>query len=427
MKILFSANNRTSLNGMVFLIEMLTEHDKNIEPVLVCQKSQYESKKYKVINFDGKKHSDEKLGVLSLPKHSNFYNLKGKKLINQLSHFMIVCAKMMVYDIKAKRIISDVNPDYLIISDDRVVGIQLNIIKYAKMRKIPIIMVSVCTQNDYKKDGFADKYFDYSLVLKNECKDINHIQYRYGNSQVLTYNNEKRVFFPTYCVVAMSLFRVLPRHPWVSGASFADVICAYSEQEKKMILDENNGIEITVTGMVEDEYILSTIKKKNDIKRMLFEKYNVDKANKLVLLSMPQLAEHNMVDWNVHRSNMRLLLKKIVDEFGICLISLHPKSRKEDYVYLENDTIKIISEKLRDVIVAVDIYICLDSSSTVHFAQLLGIPGYDLSTHVFLDVLEENVSLKDIGIKRSEKKDCAASGKLISCIIKKIYQKSRHN
>ena len=115
---------------------------------------------------------------------------------------------------------------------------------------------------------------------------------------------------------------------------------------------------------------------------------------------MPQMAEHNLVSWDVHIHNMDVLTKLLCREYGFVLISLHPKSRKQDYEYLEKSNIVILDEKLRDIIVAADCFFCLSNSSTTHYAELLHIPGYDLDMEEFYGYINENAKLNELGTER---------------------------
>lgn len=401
MKFLITSSNRMSLSGLIFLGELIIDKNSDIDASLVCENAYGESSKIKIYNTSGERYKGSKIGHI---KHdtTSCYNKHGKRVFLQTLHFINFFLKCITWHKTANKIMKIEKPDAIITSDDRTVGVNLAILRYAKKNSIPIFKVSVAEQMDYRREGFGSRYFDCELITQKGKFDINNIQRIISPTMILSYNEEKRTFYPTYCTIALWLHNMLPRHPWVCGASYSDLVYAYSEDEKTLILNENKDIKVLEAGLVEDNYLLSTVKNKEQIITVLRTKYRIDELSKIVLLSMPQLAEHNLVSWNIHKQNMKELVNCICSKYNNCLISLHPKSRREDYEFLENDKVRIINERLRDVIAAANVFICLDSSSTRHFASLLNIPGWDLFTNMFLSQIDHDKGLEELGKKRKQ-------------------------
>jgi len=419
MKILFSANNRTSLEGMVLLIDMLKNKSSKIEPVLACQKSYYETDTYRVLNLDGEKYKSAKLG-----RQKNIQNrvIESTDIKKRIKH--LLCDIKAVIDIsgfalKGKRVIDDVRPDCLVISDDRVEGIQLGIIKYARKKHIPVFMISVAEQSDYKHNFRAvESAIQWGREI--DKTEIQTITARYGDSQILSVDNVSILFYASGHMKALKFFGMLPEHPWVAGASFPSVVFAYSAYEGELIKEENPEIKVSVTGMIEDEYIFSCKADSSSVKASILQKYDLKKNDEVIVLSMPQLPEHNLVGWDIHKQNMKILVDAVVSQYGYCLISLHPKSRREDYIYLEEDRVRILDERLRDIIKGTDIYLGLDTSSTLHYAKLLQIPGYDLNTDRLCSPLKNGSGLDEMGVLRKVEKydfgSCNTTDELLRAI-----------
>ena len=168
---------------------------------------------------------------------------------------------------------------------------------------------------------------------------------------------------------ALYLSGMLPQNPWVSGASRCDYVLAVSMLEKQRILENINPkkIPVVVTGLQEDYSIVYG----EFIEHGFREKYP-DIGDKIIAFSVPQMAEHNEVSWDVHKLNMRDICKEINNCYGKVILSLHPKSKREDYEYLENEGFGYISDiKLSDMMNEIDGLICCDTSSVAEWPMLL--------------------------------------------------------
>ena len=91
-----------------------------------------------------------------------------------------------------------------------------------------------------------------------------------------------------------------------------------------------------------------------------------------VLLSLPQLFEHNIVDWDTHIKFITEIIKIIVTDHPL-IISLHPKSEYKNYEFLEKKYNCIITNKpIQNELVKSKLFICVNSSIAI-WSTLLGI------------------------------------------------------
>ena len=300
MKVLFSANNRTSANGLGLLIDLITKRGVDFEPVLITSEHYFVSEDYLVLNSSDRrvflkrlqnkninkthdpKANQEKgrLGSDCISDRNHNYNRGKKRLLYFVPHFIVCVCRIFKDLIYANYLLDDLRPDWVVVSDDRVGGTQLAILKKAKKNKIPIIMVSVSIQALYKKDGFGPALFDESLFVTDRLFDINKLQ---SKQQMLQVGNDKRVFFPAYYYFALRCFDMAPKHPWVSGANISDCVYTYSDEIKNAIIEENPEKNVVVSGLVEDDYILQTIKNKKRITQSLVDKYALSQDDKIVI------------------------------------------------------------------------------------------------------------------------------------------------
>ena len=89
--------------------------------------------------------------------------------------------------------------------------------------------------------------------------------------------------------------------------------------------------------------------------------------------------EHNITSYEEHYKRNFEVANEIYNSNKIkkftCLISLHPKQKKKDYIWLEkNFKFKIIDEKLFDVITLANLFIISYESDTMLWSADLKIP-----------------------------------------------------
>lgn len=417
MKILFLAYNPTSLNGILIILEELKKK-LCFTPILLCSGCYYETDEYEVINTENKEFNNKSLGTQK-KNLSTWYNKKNRLLYYQVRLFLKSYIEMSRLDKKAKNIYESVKPDYFIVTDDRVGGIHMAMLKYAK--EGTVIRVPVAVQTDYNA-SFSNREYDCALVVKDNPFDLNHFQRRLGQKMIHSIGDRKRVFYQSGQALAFFLLGMLPRYPWVSGASKCDYVFTVSKVEKDLIVEQANPRckQVKVTGLPEDYKLAFGVQNTFDVRK----KYN-GLGKKIVVFAIPQLAEHNEVPWNIHKENIETLCRWISDKYGKILFSLHPKSKREDYYYLEKKGWGYIcDEKLSDIIRFSDVLICSENSSVKEWSTLLGIKRYvtldnelksrisDVSKVIVLEEVERNIHYRE---KEDIKNIAAEITKVICC------------
>lgn len=417
-KIMFLAFNPTSLAGILHIISNLKAFCQ-FTPVLVCEGCYYESDDFQVINLEKKGFDKMRLGVQN-KNLTTWYNSKQCNLFYQTKVFYKTYKKMQIIDRKAKEIFNTISPTAVIVTDDRVGNMHMALLKQAS--STVVIRVPAAIQTDYSK-SFNTRFYDKSLVVNNNIFNLNRLQRRISDSLIRTINYESRVFYQTGYALALYALGMLPLHPWVSGASMCDYVFAVSRLEKKRIIEEAKPrvLTVTVTGLPEDYDIVYGCAKKHDIRK----KYEL-LGNSVVVIAIPQIAEHNKVSWEIHRSNISVLCKYLNLKYGKLLLSLHPKSRKEDYAFLQQNGLgHICDEKLSELIHYADIVICSKNSSVREWVNLVGAKQVLIDTDKLLSnidngeevLFEENI-LDDIQYR--EKSDIKNISLEISKILNEV-------
>lgn len=402
--ILFVANNYTALSGMTFLISEMKKKYSVIS-TLVCESCFYETEEYEVINLtpDFKPSSIRETVT-------GYYNQKEKKLLRQAMKFVFNYRELGVIDKKSKEILNRIKPDAVVVYCDRMGGILQGFIKNAK--GIPIIKVPIAISGD-KYHYFKSKYYNEELKVSEKKWDINKFVLVVNKNWGCSYEGETRLFYPAGYTLAGYLRKMISMYPWISGAGSSTHVLTAFEDEKEEILSVVKK-EVITTGIIEDYYLVERCTEREHVREKIKKEYKIN-SDKLTILSMPQIAEHNLVPWEIHRENMRFVvmeMSKIYDKF---LISLHPKSKKEDYFFLNDfGNFCFLEERLRDVIVCADVLAVASTSSVVHWTDILGISKIVFETDWLKKEIDNDIKEKiisrmqkpiDCDVKRSSIKN----------------------
>ncbi|NQU99279.1 MAG: hypothetical protein HQ538_00950 [Parcubacteria group bacterium] len=356
-------------------------------------------KKYKNIKYIliGKTNDNTSL---NFHKNSLFKNIKeGCKKVHFISNsslnefrkvFLILKQLERMY-VKCKRVFLEYLPDVIIANGDRHFGIEQVILKLGRENNIkniiPYLVYSGSKSCANSRRGDSLSEFSNNLPLT-----ARYIFKKYSN-QFLNYNNKKYLFYPPYATLALSKFGTLSKNPWQMGCGLADVICVDNENTYERYL--NNDVpegKIKLIGDVIYSNLYSTYLKRENIRNSITKKYNLSFSKKIILISLPQLAEHNFFDWDKHWIEINFLVKNLANLNENLLISLHPKMDFNKYSFLEKKyKCKIVKENLSDFLPIADLFIAT-FSSTIVWAVLCGVNSiivdfYNFNYHMY-DYLE---------------------------------------
>ena len=127
------------------------------------------------------------------------------------------------------------------------------------------------------------------------------------------------------------------------------------------------------------------------------------------------------------------IVKCITEVYGKFLVSLHPKSRKEDYTFLlEHGKFEFLDERFRDVVSGSDVVIAVETSSIEHLVDVLSKKKVILCYEWLLNNIEENMIIeikKDMRnvLYLEEKQKYIQEIKCVPRIIMDIINKSEGN
>ena len=202
----------------------------------------------------------------------------------------------------------------------------------------------------------------------------------------------KGIFFqPTFQLNANRRAGTLSAYPWWVGNGLSDIVCVDSPHTaEKFIQHRVNPAKIAITGHLSYDRVFASHRNREPVRESIFRKYGFTPGRELLVFSMPQYAEQGYMDWKRHWAEIEAIMAPIAAAGRNLLISLHPRSDRRQYDYLqEKFGCRFADEPLSDIIGAADLFLA-SNSSTFTWATLCGIPAIAVRSpiHLLFDFLE---------------------------------------
>jgi len=327
----------------------------------------------KIVFIGQKKHIEvikKKIGIKNSKYYifktivSNNLSLNQKILFSYLINFFIILKN----HIFSFYILKKNNIKTLIVSDDRSPDILLSLIKISKENRIKVVLIpsGIFSGKKFVLQNRLNNFEKFSS--KNTIISRKNISVKFKNRYVYFY---KKNILKLY-----NLFNLYPINPWISGTN-VDEILFQSDASKEYYIKQ--GIKNKLIKNVKIKNFKTNSPEIINIKRKFYKKYKI-KSNKKLLIFQPMTwYEHNITSYEEHYKRNFEVANEIYNSNEIkkftCLISLHPKQKKKDYIWLEkNFKFKIIDEKLFDVITLANLFIISYESDTMLWSADLKIP-----------------------------------------------------
>jgi UDP-N-acetylglucosamine 2-epimerase len=198
-------------------------------------------------------------------------------------------------------------------------------------------------------------------------------------------------FIPIGNALAAKFWGIMPKNPWTLGGGAATCMAVESSRLKKMFTEQ--GVpehKMVVTGKPSVDHIY-TLMQRADVDKM-YQEWGVTRKQKVILCSVPQLAEHGLLPWKEHWQEIDFLFATLTAQpDSVVILSLHPKSDPIQYKPLAEKYGAIIAkQRIYALLPACDIFVATYSSTVV---QAIGIGKptivvdfYDLNYTLYDDV-----------------------------------------
>lgn len=322
-------------------------------------------------------------------KKTSFIDFIKLKIINKLLNSIFIkfgfVLKYRPFDKYQRRIeanyLKDLNKKYIsiieifnknnfnlvFINGDRHLGVEPVFLKICSELKIPTLIPYMTFLTE--PESLAEGKKNYGLKRSVFISD-------YFLSSEMKFKKQKfnnKFYYPHYIANSLFKFGTLSEFPWVIGRGKSDYLCLPNLYLKKYYIKKGVKVEkIKVIGDVAYDLLYKNYNSKFKILNNTLKKYNL-MSKKIVIVALPQLAEHGILPWNKHWEEVDFLLSSIDKLNCNIIISLHPKMNRKSYLFLEKKYNCLISEeRLLNILPIADMFIAT-YSSTVLWSVLCGI------------------------------------------------------
>jgi hypothetical protein len=263
-------------------------------------------------------------------------------------------------------------PAALVIFDDRRLQPDGVALRLAKVRRTPVILAPYAASSREARRFVRRGDLRYAAPPM-QCRMLNRLAARRHPEQVA----DGMLFYPALETLILGGMGKLPSCPWVLGASGPDVVCALGADHRDQLLNEGvRADRIVVTGQATTDTLAIDAAARARLRDRLRAQYRLPTDRPILVCAVPQQGEHGMTSWDRHRILTAELFRALQESGAGVLLSLHPKSRREDYLALSSTHgLEIADERLSELLAAADLFVA-SFSTTVRWAIGLGIPAF---------------------------------------------------
>ena len=296
---------------------------------------------------------------------SKYFLKRREKQLSELLHKRLIAIK---------KILLETNPVSVVVTGDRhqADGWEPALLKACRELNIPIVIPPVSFTANIE-----------GLPVTRRSRKIFHadnfpkVKAKYPKQYIYDDVSKSNIFFyPPFLIDALAKSDMLPENPWVMGGGHSTFILADGEETKERYVKLGcTPGKIIITGHPVHDNLYSLYENRHSLRNSLNQEYGFDPDKKLIIIALPQLAEHGIKNWKTHWDEIRFLCDIFSRQQANCLISLHPKMKYDQYKFIEAEyNIPISKRSLSEILPAADIF-AATFSSTVQWAVLCGIPS----------------------------------------------------
>lgn len=278
---------------------------------------------------------------------------------------------------RARRLLAKEQVAALVTIGDRHVGWETALIRAGQERGIPALIVPYTLSDP---QGAAQ----YRLRLPDvDCYRVSGLARRWLAGRypqwVHSAGDGERLFFsPPGVGLAAQALGMMAANPWTIGGGSAACMAVENEHLRGMFLEQGVPAgKMVVTGKPSTDAIYAELQRATagEVRAEL----HLRPGERLLLLSVPHLGEHGLLPWDQHWREMDFLfttLSRAAARQGDVrlALSLHPKSKPEDYQALADRCGAILARRrIYELLPACDLFVS-NYSGTVMVAAGLAKP-----------------------------------------------------
>lgn len=290
-------------------------------------------------------------------------------------------ARIKVIRSRADQLIRQFAPAAIVVFDDRHVIPDRVMIDAGRRAGIPAVLVPYAVSS-LESDLFVRESDVAHVVDTGLLRSLKRRLAKKNPEQAVQSRHGKQLlFYKPLDMLVLQSAGLLPSHPWVYGGSGPDLVCAMGPDHAEYMTA--GGVarrNIAITGQPSLDRLISDEHEQHRRRAALSEEYGFDQSRNIAICAVPQHAEHGMNDSLSHTKSTAELFAALSSSGFHVLLSLHPKSRREDYESLAAQAgLPILRQRLIEALPAADLLIAA-FSTTIRWCIGLGRPAIALDT-----------------------------------------------
>ncbi|MCE9582259.1 MAG: CDP-glycerol glycerophosphotransferase family protein, partial [Planctomycetes bacterium] len=217
----------------------------------------------------------------------------------------------------------------LLVMGDRNVGYETAFVRAANDRGIPSLILPFASSfpEAIAETRLREKEFRRKYAVSGPCRAL----LAWLFPRWIYRHKEQRMFYrPPANSLAAWWFGMMSSNPWTLGGGAATRMTVDSEESLEMFVKQGMVPgKMVVTGRPSADEITRTLR--NVEPGSIRKELGIPDGRRIILCSVPQLAENGLLPWDQHWEEMGFLFSTMVAEDAAVVLSLHPKSDPEKY------------------------------------------------------------------------------------------------
>lgn len=298
-------------------------------------------------------------------------------LLNLLPSVLLLAAFDVVDILAAKwqaqAVVERIDPHGLVLIRDRHVGLS-----YALLARVRALERFTCLA----PWGFVNTSFLVANRVRDRRNQLHGIQVSMVQ-RLLAWRGSRHIFgaggirysyFKPGRTLACLVCGLYPSNPWFFGSDVDACLVDSRLVAEALVAGGVPRHNILVTGnQIHD--VLALSEEERQSRRALLCRHYGCRRERLLVVALPHLAEHGLLNWQEHWAEMEYIVATLVATANAdVLISLHPRCDRASYEPMANRLgVRILDEALKYALPVADLFACQWSGTTT-WAVSLGIP-----------------------------------------------------
>ncbi len=377
--ILFCCNRLAPTLELSFLMRSIQEHGLRPVAILESNKLLHQIPKGKL----------DKIDIFLLPQLLARYGLLTfPRLLSVLGKFARVIRLHVLADVFAtwrgivagRRALEQLDKygpiNVVVVADDRSLGWEYGVVLAARQRGISTVAVPFALSDPdadwlgrQGKESFQpDSGWGVERFLKRRMREL-------YPSNIRVRNGEERMFLTAGQAWMLKRVKGEFERPWAYGGGISHVATVFGEfDRRKQISLGVKAHKLYVTGQSSIDLLHTLSNSQSEVRMAVIEKYSLSESCPIIICAVPQYLEHGLLNEKEHWALIDQLLGSLESTSANLLLSLHPRSRMQDYRECATAYGAIIADQpLIEIIAAADLFVSA-MSSTVRWSILLRTP-----------------------------------------------------